>query len=464
MTNVTFERETLEKRYQRQTPRSQEQFQAARAFLPGGVSRDTVGRSPHPIYMERADGKYLWDLDGNRYLDFCMNYGPNLLGHCPPAVVEGVRAQAEKGFGIGAPTQGELEAARRVSALYPGADMVRFTNSGTEAIMHMLRAARAFAARRRIVKFEGAYHGSADAVQTSIHPSAGTRDPGWRSIPESTGIPPSTSEDTLAVPYNDIDALAACFAAYPGEIAGVIVDPCMNACGLAQPDTGFLQNLAKLAHANGALLLFDEVVSGFRYGPGGAQELFGVRPDLVSFGKCLGGGMPLGALGGRADVMEVFVPDERGLSRVPHGGTLNANPLGLAATLAFLDYVEAHPNLYAQLNALGSLAREELGQLGERFGVPLIATGAQSMFQVHFGIDSLRNHDDFARRDERFRQHLFLYLATHGMYTPAAGAWFMAEPHTEADILAFVQGVAEFLEEHYIPLLAQEESARSRAH
>jgi glutamate-1-semialdehyde 2,1-aminomutase len=455
MTNVVLETATLAEDYDRQTARSREQFYAARELLPGGVSRDTVSRKPHPIYVQRAAGKYLWDVDGNQYLDFCMNYGPNLLGHCPPAVVDAVRAQAENGFGLGAPTQGELEAARRISALYPGAEQIRFTNSGTEAIMHMVRAARAFTRRRRLVKFEGAYHGSADAVQMSIHPPVGSRDPGWHSLPESPGIPPSTSQDTLAVPYNDADALAACIGAYPEEIAGIIVDPCMNACGLAQPADGFLQEVAKLAQANGALLLFDEVVSGFRYGPGGAQEVFGVRPDLVSFGKCLGGGMPLGALAGRADVMAVFVPDEHGVSRVPHGGTLNANPLALAATLAFLDYVESHPNLYAQLNALGDLARDELGQLGERHGVPLIATGARSMFQVHFGIDSLRNHGDFAQRDVRFRQHLYLYLATHGMYTPVSGAWFLAEPHTEDDVHTLVQGVSGFLEDHYVPLLAR---------
>ncbi len=442
--------------YEERTPRSKQQYHAARELLPGGVSRNTVSRQPYPIYMQRGSGKHLWDLDGNEYLDFCMNYGPNLLGHSHPRITAAVGEQLSRGFGYGAPPAGELEAARRVRAAYPGAERVRFTNSGTEATMYLLRAARAFTGRERIVKFQGAYHGSHDAAQLSVHPPMSSQEPGWHSVPDSEGLPTSLRDVVLAVPYNDPEALERCLAEYSGQVAGVIADVSMNASGLAQPRPGFLQAVAELAHRHGALLLFDEVVTGFRYASGGAAEVFGVQPDLAAFGKCLGAGMPLGAIAGRADVMSVFDIDSRGVSRVPHAGTLNANPLTLAGTLAFLEYTAETPSLYTRLGALGDLARSELARLGESLGVPLLARGAKSMVQVHFGITKLDDHDDFLRRDTRFRQHLYLYMAAHGIFAPVSGTWFIAEPHTEQDVLALVRCVDTFLQEHYLPLLAQE--------
>jgi glutamate-1-semialdehyde 2,1-aminomutase len=450
--------------YCRKTPNSAAHFERARQFLPGGVSRNTGFRLPHPTYMERGEGKYLYDIDGNRYVDFSMNYGPNLLGHSPAPIIERVQAELGRGFGLGAPTRLEGEAAERALAMIPSAKWIRFLNSGTEATLHMIRAARALTGRERIVKFEGAYHGSHDTVMLSVWPPLAGPHPHFQSVPQSEGIPRSETVEVLAVPYNEIEALAQCLEEYQGEVAAVLVDPAMNGCGLAQPAEGFLQEVARQARTHGALLLFDEVVTGFRYAPGGAQEYFDVQADLCAYGKCLGGGAPIGAVAGPLDTMSVFDIDAAGLARVPHSGTFNANLVTLSAMCAFLQYIAEKPDVHDHINRLGEMARVGIDALARRHSIPLLAAGAQSMFQVHFGIRQLRNYQDFVQRDLRFRKHLHWYMAAHGVNVPPSGTFFISTAHTEDDVEMLVDLLEHFLAEHYLPLVSQEGMVEQTAH
>jgi len=426
-------------------------------MLPGGVSRGAVFRLPYPIYMEYGEGKYLYDLDGNQYVDFSLNYGPNLLGHNPAPVVDRVQAELRRGFGLGGPTTLEAEVSELALAMIPSADQIRYLNTGTEAVMHMVRAARAVTGRDRIVKFEGAYHGSADTVMVSIVPPAIGPQPGYTSVPASEGIPRSVTEDTLAVPYNNLRMLADCLAEYEGQVAGVLIDPSMNRCGLPQPRDGFLEEVARLTRAQGALLMFDEVASGFRYGPGGAQEYWGVYPDLTAYGKCLGGGAAIGAVAGAAEFMAVFDIDcTTGKCRAPQAGTFAANPVTMAATLGFLEHARQNPDLYDHVSRLGEMARTGVNALANKLGVPLLAEGACSMFQVHFGIEELRDYSDFARRDVRFRQHLYWYSALNGLYVPPSGTFFFSTAHGDEDVEAFLSVLESFLDDHYLGLLSSQ--------
>jgi glutamate-1-semialdehyde 2,1-aminomutase len=448
--------EDLVAAYQEKTPNSVVQFERARQLLPGGVSRNTGFRLPHPTYMERGEGKYLYDMDGNRYVDFAMNYGPNLLGHNPGPIIEQVQAALNRGFGLGAPTQLEAKAAERALAMIPYAEKIRFLNTGTEATLHMIRAARALTGRERIVKFEGAYHGSHDTVMLSVWPPSAGPQPQYQSVPQTEGIPNSETIEVLAVPYNDPGALARCLAEYQAEVAAVVLDPGMNGCGLAQPAEGFLQEVARQTREHGALLLFDEVVTGFRYAPGGAQEHFGIQADLCAYGKSLGGGAPIGAMAGPSDMMSVFDIDVTGRARVPHSGTFNANLVALSAMSAFLKYIAENPAVYEHVNRLGEMARVQVGTLARRHRIPLLVAGAQSMFQVHFGIHQLRNYQDFVQRDLRFRKHLHWHMAVLGMNVPPSGTFFTSTTHTEDDVAMLVDGLEHFLVEHYLPLISQE--------
>src|SRR5438105_1717397 len=323
------------------TARSEALFAEAQNHLPGGVDspvRAFRGVGGTPRFIARGKGSAVWDVDGNRYIDYLASWGPLIAGHAHPGVVAAVQEAATRGTSYGAPTQAELELAQLVKQAFPTIDLVRFVSSGTEATMTALRLARAFTQREKILKFDGGYHGHADGLL--VQAGSGPLTFGQ---PDSAGVPSAAAAQTLSVPYNDLPAVRDAFQAHEGEIAAVIVEPVAGNMGVVPPEPGFLEHLRQLARVAGSLLIFDEVITGFRVGPGGAQQQFRVTPDLTCLGKVVGGVLPVGAYGGRADIMQQISP----LGPVYQAGTLSGNPLAMAAGIATLRLL-GEPGVYAR--------------------------------------------------------------------------------------------------------------------
>src|SRR5687767_7409396 len=310
-------------------------FQEAQKLFPGGVNspvRAFRAVGGQPLSIDHGEGAYLFDVDGNRYIDYVLSWGPLITGHAHPKVVEAIQQAALKGTSYGAPSPLELDLAKSVMDFMPNIEMIRFVNSGTEATMSALRLARAFTKRDKIIKFEGCYHGHADLLLVQAGSGVATL-----GLPDSPGVPPATVADTLVARYNDLDSVAALFKQHPGQIAAIIVEPVAGNMGVVPPLDGFLQGLRELTAADGALLVFDEVMTGFRVHPGGAQALYGVQPDLTTLGKVIGGGLPVGAYGGRKDIMELVAPS----GPMYQAGTLSGNPLAMTAGIVTLNLLKA---------------------------------------------------------------------------------------------------------------------------
>ncbi len=354
---------TLLDDYRARTPRSAALFERATGSMPGGSTRTTIYNPPYPPYIERGSGLQVWDVDGNVYRDFLGNYTSLILGHAHPDVVAAVEAQVRRGSAFAAPTATEIELAEELRRRLPSVERIRFTNSGTEATMFALRAARAFTGRPLVAKFEGAYHGTHDTVL------AGTR-----------GVPDPVADLVVELPWGDADGVERVLAGRERDVAAVIIEPVQGAGGVRAADPAFLAQLRDLTQRIGALLVFDEVIA-FRVGPGGAQGRFGVRPDLTTLGKIIGGGYPSGAFGGRGDVMELF--DARRPGSMSHGGTFNGNPVAAAAGLATLRALT--PDRYDALDALGNRLRTRLSEGVRRAGSDARVGGVASLFQVFAG-------------------------------------------------------------------------------
>ncbi|MDX1675858.1 MAG: glutamate-1-semialdehyde 2,1-aminomutase, partial [Longimicrobiales bacterium] len=344
--------------------RSQQLFEAARALIPGGVNSPvrafgSVGGTP--VFFERAEGSRLWDADGNEYLDYVGSWGPMILGHNHPDVRAALEVALTKGTSFGAPTAGEVELARMVVEMVPSVELVRLVNSGTEATMSALRLARAATDRDRIIKFRGGYHGHADSFLVEAGSGAATL-----GVPSSPGVTEGAAKDTLVAEVNDLDSVRSLLEENAGEVAGVIVEPVAGNMGCVPPADGFLEGLRALCDAHGALLVFDEVMTGFRVAPGGAQERYGVMPDLTTMGKVIGGGLPVGAFGGREDLMRQVAPD----GPVYQAGTLSGNPLAVAAGIATLTRLREHPEVYDELERLGARLGRGLKEVVEAGGYP----------------------------------------------------------------------------------------------
>jgi glutamate-1-semialdehyde 2,1-aminomutase len=325
------------------TTRSEELFSRAQRSIPGGVNSPvrafrSVGGTPR--FIERGEGAYLIDVDGNRYIDYIGSWGPLLLGHRPPSVIDALREVLEIGTSFGAPTEREIELAEEICAAVPSVEMVRLVNSGTEAAMSALRVARGFTGRDLTIKFEGCYHGHVDSLLVKAGSGLATL-----GISDSAGVPRSFAETTITLPYNNLDAVEQAFAAHPGKIACLAVEPIAGNMGCIPPAPGFLEGLRELCTRNGAMLLFDEVMTGFRVAYGGAQTLYNVRPDLSAFGKVIGGGLPIAAYGGSAEVMSYVSPS----GPIYQAGTLSGNPMAVSAGLAMLRILKAHPEIYQQV-------------------------------------------------------------------------------------------------------------------
>jgi glutamate-1-semialdehyde 2,1-aminomutase len=404
-------------------------FAQALEFIPGGVNspvrafRAVGGR---PFFAQRAQGCHVWDVDGNPYIDYVCTWGPAIHGHAHPRIVRAVQDAAAHGTSFGIPNPLEVAMARRIRELVPSVAKVRMCNSGTEACMSAIRLARGFTRRDKIIKFEGCYHGHTDSLLVKAGSGALTF-----GHPDSAGVPAAFTQHTVVLPFNDIDAVKNAFLANPNAIAAVLLEPVPGNAGLYLPKPGYLEFLRDITREEGALLLFDEVMTGFRLAPGGAQERFAVRPDLTCFGKIIGGGLPVGAFGGRADIMDCLAP----LGPVYQAGTLSGNPLALAAGLAALDLLTAD-NVYARLETLGAQLEAGLAEAARHAHIPVQFVRCGSMFCAYFTDAPVQNLADALRSNrDRFARYFHLLL-DGGVYVAPSQfeAGFISTAHTPADI------------------------------
>ncbi|HEY3120640.1 MAG TPA: glutamate-1-semialdehyde 2,1-aminomutase [Vicinamibacteria bacterium] len=408
--------------------------------MPGGVnspvrSFDAVGGTPR--FIRRGQGARVWDEDGREYVDFLGSWGPLILGHAHPSVVEAIRRAAGEGTSFGAPCAAEVELAERVVRLMPSIEKVRFVSSGTEATMSALRLARGFTGRRKILKFEGCYHGHADALLAAAGSGVATL-----AIPGSAGVPEGTVADTVVAPYNDVKAVERAVGEHGRDLAALIVEPIAGNMGLVLPREGYLQALREITRRAGALLVFDEVITGFRVARGGAQQLYGVKPDLTCLGKIIGGGLPVGAYGGRADVMDRVAP----LGPVYQAGTLSGNPLAMAAGIATLDALLA-PGTYERLEALTIRLHMGLSRAIQASRLMVTTNRVASMFTVFFCRGPVADYATAKTCDAGLYGRFFHAMLERGVYLPPAQfeTAFVSTAHAEADVDSAIRAAGEAL-------------------
>jgi glutamate-1-semialdehyde 2,1-aminomutase len=416
------------------TARSAELFARAQNLLPGGVDSPVrafraVGGTPR--FIARGKGSAIWDVDGNRYIDYLGSWGPLIAGHAHPGVVAAIQDAAIRGTSYGAPIEAELELADLVKQAFPSIDLVRFVNSGTEATMSALRLARASTGREMILKFDGGYHGHADGLL--VQAGSGPLTFGQ---PDSPGVPAAAAAQTLSVAYNDLPAVRAAFDAHPGQIAAVIVEPVAGNMGVVPAEPGFLEHVRTMTREQGALLIFDEVITGFRVAQGGAQERYRITPDLTCLGKILGGGLPVGAYGGRRDIMAQVSP----LGPVYQAGTLSGNPLAMAAGVATLRLL-TEPGVYAHLETLSARLVDGLAQAARTAGVAYTANRVGSMFTGFFCAERPLDYASAKHADTRRYARFFHTMLDRGVYLAPSQfeAGFMSLAHTDADLDATLQ-------------------------
>ena len=420
--------------------KSEQLFAEALKYIPGGVNspvRAFRAVGGQPFFVNKAKGARVWDVDGNEYVDYVGTWGPAILGHAHPKIIQAVQATAEHGTSFGIPNPFEVTLAKMICAWVPSVQKVRMCNSGTEACMSAIRLARGFTQRDKIIKFDGCYHGHADSLLVKAGSGALTF-----GNPDSAGVPAAFTQHTVVLPYNDAEAVKAAFAANPNRIAGIIVEPVPGNAGLYLPKPGYLEFLREITRANGALLVFDEVMTGFRLAKGGAQERFGIAPDLSCFGKVIGAGMPVGAFGGRAEIMDCLAP----LGPVYQAGTLSGNPLAMAAGIAALEELAAS-NAYARLEQLGAGLEAGMKDAAKSAGVPVQFNRCGSMFCGYFTSQPVHNVAEAMQSDrERFKKY-FHGLLEAGVYLAPSQfeAGFMSTAHTEADIEQTVKAAAKVM-------------------
>lgn len=415
-------------------------FERAKKVLPGGVNSPVrayraVGLTPR--FITKADGAYIWDADGNRYIDYVCSWGPMILGHNHPLIREAVEKAVKDGLSFGASTQREVEIAELIVQMVPGIEMVRMVNSGTEAVMSALRLARGATGRNRIIKFEGCYHGHSDAMLVKAGSSAVAKE----GCPSSAGVPVNTVRDTLTAQYNDLDSVRELFSRYPGEIACVIVEPVAANMGVVGPNPGFLEGLRTLCDKESALLIFDEVITGFRLAKGGAQEYFGVKADIVTFGKIIGGGMPVGAYCGSRELMEQIAP----CGPVYQAGTLSGNPVAMAAGFAQLSYLDTHPEVYTAISKKAARLGVGMRKAAAKVGAPVRINQVGSLVAPFFTPDSVESFTGAAKSDLKKYAAYFEKMLTRGIYLAPAQfeAMFLSFAHTDEDIEETLSAAAQ---------------------
>ena len=416
-------------------------FAEALNYIPGGVNspvRAFRAVGGKPFFVNRASGCRVWDVDGNEYIDYVGTWGPAILGHAQPKIIAAIKTAADHGTSFGIPNPSEVTMARLICSLVPSVQKVRMTNSGTEACMSAIRLARGFTKRDKIIKFDGCYHGHGDSLLVKAGSGALTF-----GHPDSAGVPADFARHTLVLPYNETEPLKAAFAANKNEIACIIVEPVAGNAGLFIPKPGWLEFLRTITAENGALLIFDEVMTGFRLAPGGAQERFGIKPDLTCLGKIIGGGLPVGAFGGRADIMDYLAP----LGPVYQAGTLSGNPLAMAAGIANLQELTSGKQ-YQRLEQLGAMFEAGMRDVAKSAGVPVTFNRCGSMFCGYFTSEPVWNLADAVTADrERFKK-FFHGMLDSGVYLAPSQfeAGFISTAHSEADIDTTVSAAARAME------------------
>ena len=414
--------------------RSERLFEAAQKVMPGGVNspvRACRSVGTYPRFLDRGLGSHVWDVDGKEYIDLIGSWGPLILGHCCEVVEQAVSEAIRKGLSFGAPTAAEVDMAELVCDM-TGIQMVRMVNSGTEAVMSALRLARGATGRSKIIKFAGCYHGHTDAMLVKAGSGALTG-----GAPDSAGVPAEIAGDTLTANYNDLNSVEVLLKANPGQVAAVIVEPVAANMGVVPPRPGFLQGLRKLCDESGTLLIFDEVITGFRLAPGGAQEYYGVRADLVTYGKIIGGGMPVGAYGGSRKLMEQVAP----LGPVYQAGTLSGNPVAMAAGLAQLRILKSTPEIYENLDRRGAMLEKGLKQALS--GIPAQVNREGSLLTVFFTENPVTSYDAARSSDLAQFRRWYLGLLEQGIYAAPSQfeAMFLCNAHTDAEIQRIIDCV-----------------------
>jgi len=409
-------------------PRSQDLYDKAKKLLPGGVNSPVRTFDPYPFFTSYAKDSRIYDVDGNTYIDYCMAYGPLLLGHAHPEVVEAVRQQLDKGTMYGTPSEAEVELAELLTKIVPCLEMVRLVNSGTEATMHAIRVARGYTGRNKVVKFEGCYHGAHDYVLVKAGSGAATH-----GAPTSLGIPQETSKNTVVLPFNDVESLDKAVAQNKDEIAAVIVEPVIGNSGLILPKDGYLQAIRKITKEHGIVLIFDEVITGFRLALGGAQEYFNIIPEIATLGKIMGGGFPIAAFGGKKEIMELLSP----LGKVYQAGTFSGNPVSVTAGLTVLEILTRERNaLYKRLELMCNRIGNGLRDIVEDAKIPAQVCGLASMFQIFFTDRPILNYEAAQTSDKAKFMRYQQQLMKRGVFVPPSQfeTCFISTAHTDEDL------------------------------
>ena len=422
--------------------RSEELFERAVERIPGGVNSPVraygaIGKAPR--FIDKADGCYIYDVDGNKYIDYIDSWGPMILGHNFPEIREAVVKACEKGLSFGCATEIEVEMAEFICENLPHVEMVRMVNSGTEAVMSAIRTARGFTGRDKIVKFAGCYHGHSDALLVSA--GSGVMTSG---VPDSAGVPKGCTQDTMTAVYNDLDSVQKLFDEAPDQIACVIVEPVGANMGVVPPKEGFLQGLRDLCDKYGALLIFDEVITGFRLAFGGAAEYFGIRPDMVTYGKIIGAGMPVGAYGGRKEIMEMVSP----AGPVYQAGTLSGNPIAMAAGLTQLKYLHTHQEVYKDLEAKGQKLYGGMIDILNKADSPYQVNHVSSLGSIFFAKEEVKDYTSAKTSDTQMFARYFLHMLDNGIHLAPSQfeAMFLSTAHTDAVIEETLDKVSRFFE------------------
>jgi glutamate-1-semialdehyde 2,1-aminomutase len=423
------------------TQRSEALFQRALQRIPGGVNSPvrafkSVGRNP--IFIGKALGSRMWDADGNEYIDYVGSWGPMILGHAHPAILEAVRKAAENGTSFGAATEKEVEMAELICSMVPSIEMVRMVNSGTEATMSAIRLARAFTGKEKIIKFEGCYHGHADSFLIKAGSGAMTL-----GVPDSPGVPASTAGATLTARFNDLASVETLLVEFSGQVAGIIVEPVVGNMGCIPPEKGFLDGLRNLCTKHDALFIVDEVMTGFRLSLGGAQQLYGITPDITTLGKIIGGGLPVGAYGGKKEIMQMVAPS----GPMYQAGTLSGNPLAMAAGITMLRMLKNNPSIYSVLEERSSRLESGIAGIAKKMNLPLTQNRVGSMFTLFFTSERVRDYDSAKKCDTALFGKYFNEMMKRGIYLAPSQfeAAFMSAAHSTGDIDATVTAAEESL-------------------
>jgi len=420
-------------------------FDIARQLMPGGVNSPvrafkSVGRNP--LFIKRAFGSHIWDVDRNEFIDYIGSWGPMILGHSHPKVIEAIKMAVELGTSYGAPTEIEVKLAELITRLMPSIEMIRMVNSGTEATMSAIRLARAYTKRDKIIKFEGCYHGHGDSFLIRAGSGATTL-----GVPDSPGVTQGTAKDTLNARYNDIDSVKELIADFKEDIAAIIVEPVAGNMGCVPPKPGFLEGLCELCTQEGIVLIFDEVITGFRVSPGGAQKLYDVKPDLTTLGKIIGGGLPVGAYGGRREIMEMVAPS----GPVYQAGTLSGNPLAMAAGYETLKIISEDKDFYKRLEEKSKCLTDGIQDNIKRLGLPLTQNRVGSMFTLFFTGKEVFNYETAKTSDTKRFAEYFQGMLERGIYLASSQfeAAFVSIAHTDEDLEKTVKANYEVLEKMF---------------